>query len=117
MMVKVTEPNSFIAWEFDVIIGEVLFCLLRAKSADATAATASASKVSIVLEPHNHREGESIQVSITTSDEWIIWLHHRVVSSALRPVLTTYNGPSLQPVQYLLGANPVTRQPSCIIRR
>jgi len=63
-MVKVTEPNSFIAWEFDIIVGEVLFCLLRAKSSDTVAATASASKVSIVVEPHNYREGESIGVSI-----------------------------------------------------
>lgn len=59
-MVKVNEANSFIAWEFDVIVGEVLFCLLRAKSSDSTAA--SATKVTMVIEPHNYHEGEAIQV-------------------------------------------------------
>ena len=116
MMVKVAEPNSFIAWEFDIIVGEVLFCLLRAKSADTTAA-ASASKVSIVVEPQNYREGESIQVSIIISYESIMWLHYRVATSAPRPVLTTYSGLSLQLIQYLPGENPVTKQPSCIIRK
>lgn len=56
---KVNEANSFIAWEFDVIIGEVLFCLLRAKSSDSTASTA---KVTMVIEPRNYHEGEAIQV-------------------------------------------------------
>ena len=115
MMVKVTEANSFIAWEFDIIVGEVLFCLLRTKSSDTAAATASASKVSIVLEPHNYREGESIQVSKILIN-CIIWLH-RVVMSAMRQVLTSYNGLSLQSHQYLLGGNHVTRQPSCTIKK
>ena len=59
-MVKVNEANCFIAWEFDVIVGEVLFCLLRAKSSDSSAA--SATKVTMVIEPRNYHEGEAIQV-------------------------------------------------------
>lgn len=59
IMVRVNEEGSFIAWEFDVIIGEVLFCLLRAKSSDSTA---SATKVTMVIGPENYYEGEAIQV-------------------------------------------------------
>ena len=59
-MVKVNEVNSFVAWEFDVIVGEVLFCLLRAKSSDSN--VASATKVIMVIEPQNYHEGEAIQV-------------------------------------------------------
>jgi len=58
-MVKVKEKGSFIAWEFDVIVGEVLFCLLRAKSSECTAS----SKVTMVIGPQNYYEGEAIQVS------------------------------------------------------
>lgn len=59
-MVKVSEAESYIAWEFDVIVGEVLFCLLRAKSSDLT--TSSTAKVSMVIEPRSYHEGEAIQV-------------------------------------------------------
>lgn len=61
IMVKVKEADCYIAWEFDVIVGEVLFCLLRAKSSDSS--TASAAKVTMVMEPQNYHEGEAIQVS------------------------------------------------------
>ena len=112
MMVKVTEPNSFIAWKFDFIVREVLFCFLQAKSANIKTAAASASKISIVGKPQNYCEGESIQVSISISYECIMWLHYRVATSAPRPVLITYSGLSLQLIQYLPGENPITKQPT-----
>ncbi|XP_065898386.1 SEC14-like protein 5 isoform X2 [Dysidea avara] len=104
MMVKVTEPNSFIAWEFDVIIGEVLFCLLRAKSADATAATASASKVSIVLEPHNHREGESIQGSFECPEAGTYYLQWTVTAtSPISPGGKSRNKATIMHYQEVIG--------------
>lgn len=72
-MVKVTEPDSYIAWEFDVIVGEVLFCLLRAKSLDGTAA--SAAKVTMVMEAQNYHEGEAIQVS-----HWTYCYHRNILN-------------------------------------
>ena len=75
---KVTEPDSYIAWEFDVIVGDVLFCLLRAKS-DAMAA--SAAKVTMVMEPQSYHEGEAIQVG-----QWTLlpWKHVRYDVGKLR---------------------------------
>ena len=72
-MVKVNEADCYIAWEFDVIVGEVLFCLLRAKSSDSTAA--SAAKVTMAIEPQNYHEGEAIQVS-----HWSYCYHRNMLS-------------------------------------
>lgn len=77
--VKVTEPDSYIAWEFDVIVGEVLFCLLRAKS-DAMAA--SAAKVTMVMEPQSYHEGEAIQGSYECKESGVYYLQWTVTSSS-----------------------------------